>query len=99
MVGSWGRVVDRGGFRGRGVVRSRGMVDHWGMVGSSMVNGMVSVSGVSRGVGGRDSCRGMDSSRVLLRVVVGVDTLGCSMGLAMYSGSIGTVGLVDRVTH
>jgi len=98
------------GSRGRGMVGSRGMmdhwgvvgssmVDHWGMIGSSMVYGMVSVSRVSWGVRGGDSCGGMDSGRVLLRVVVGVDTLGCSMGLAMYSGGIGTVGLVDRVTH
>ena len=98
------------GSRGRGMVGSRGMVDHWGVVGSSMVNhwgmvgssmvyGMVSVSGVGWGVGGRDSCWGDGCSRVLLRVVVGMDTLGSSMGLAMYSGGIGTMGLVDRVTH
>ena len=75
------------------------MVGHWSMVGSSMVNSMVSVSRVSWGVGGWDSCWGDGCSRVLLRVVVGMDTLGSSVGLAMYSGGIGTVGLVDRVTH
>jgi len=99
------RSMDHRGVVGsRGMVDHRGMVgssmvDHWGMVGSSMVNGMVSVSRVSWGVGGGDSRRSNGCSRVLLRVVVGVDTLGSSVGLAMYSGGIGTVGLVDRVTH
>merc|ERR1719266_1244843 len=80
------------GSRGRGMVgsRGRGMVDH---------HSMVSISRVSWGVGSGDSRWGDGCSRVLLRVVVGVDTLGSSVGLAMYSGSIGTVGLVDRVTH
>ena len=69
------------------------MVRHWTIVSSSMV------SWISWCVGSRDSCRGSYCSGVLLRVVVGMDTLGSSMGLAMYSGGIGTMGLVDRVTH
>merc|ERR1719189_1588712 len=98
MVSRSRGMVSRGMDDHWGVVGSS-MVDHWGMIGSSMVCGMVSVSRVSWGVGSRDSCRSDGCSRVLLRVVVGVDTLGCGMGLAMYSGGIGTVGLVDRVTH
>merc|ERR1719150_1748933 len=94
------RSMDHRGMvsRSRGVV-CRGMVDNRGVIGSSMVNSLVSVSGVSWGVGGWDSCGGDGCSRVFLRVVVGMDTLGSSMGLAMYSGGIGTMGLVDRVTH
>ena len=69
------------------------MLMHWTIVSSSMV------SWISWCVGSRDSCRGNCSSRVLLRVVVGMDTLWGGMRLTHNSGGMGTVGLVDRVTH
>merc|ERR1719244_49227 len=85
MVG-WSMVNNRGGVVGRG------MVDRGGMVGGGMVDrggmvgrGMVDNRGVIRSrLISRDSSRSMDSSSILLRVVVGIDRLRSSMRLAGY---------------
>merc|ERR550519_1499424 len=80
-------VNDRGSMVGGGMVNNRGgmvgggMVDRCGMVGG----GMVDNRGVIRSrLVSRDSSRSMDSSSILLRVVVGIDRLRSSMRLAGY---------------
>jgi len=85
MVNNRGVVDNRGSMVSRGVVDSRGMVDNRGMVNDR--GGVVGRGMVDRGVIrsrsiARDSSRSMDSSSILLSVVVGIDRLRSSMGLA-----------------
>ena len=51
--------------------------------------------GVSRGVGSRLCSGSYYSSRVFFRVVIGMNSLGSSMGLASHCSGIGTMGLVN----
>merc|ERR1719244_2237931 len=82
-----GMVDNRGSMVGGGMVNNRssmvggGMVDRGSMVGGSMVDnrGVIRSRLVSR-----DSSRSMDSSSILLRVVVGIDRLRSSMRLTGY---------------
>ena len=82
---SRGVVDNRGSMVSRGMVESRGMVDNRGMVndrGSVVDRGMMDRGVIrSRGIA-RDSSGSMDSSSILLSVVVGIDRLRSSMGLA-----------------
>merc|ERR1719187_1559751 len=89
MVG--GSVVnDRGSMVGGGVMNNRG-----GMVGG----GMVDNRGVIRSrLVSRDSSRSMDSSSILLRVVVGIDRLRSSMRLAGYRSMSSSMGFVEGHT-
>ena len=74
-----GSMVSRGMVDNRGMVNDRGMVNNWGSV---VDRGMVDRGVIrSRGIA-RDSSRSMDSSSILLSVVVGIDRLRSSMGLA-----------------
>jgi len=99
MVG-WSMVNNRGGVVGRG------MVDRGGMVGGGMVDrggmvgrGMVDNRGVIRSrLISRDSSRSMDSSSILLRVVVGIDRLRSSMRLAGYRSMSSSMGFVEGHT-
>ena len=73
MVNNRGSMVSRGMVDNRGMVDSRGMVDNRGsVVGRGMVDGGIA----------RNSSGSMDSSSILLSVVVGIDRLRSSMGLA-----------------
>merc|ERR1719412_3202513 len=89
---SRGMVDNRGGMVGGGVVDNRG-----GMVDSMMSRGMGRVvsTNIGRGVRGGDSSGGNHSSGVFLRVVVGMHSLGGSMGLTSNCSCIGTMGLVN----
>jgi len=79
MVNNRGSMVGRGVMDNRGSMVSRGMVNNWG---SMVSRGVVDRSVIwSRGIA-RDSSRSMDSSSILLSVVVGIDRLRSSMGLA-----------------
>ena len=79
VVDNRGSMVSRGMVDNRGMVNDRGMVNNWGSV---VDRGMVDRGVIrSRGIA-RDSSRSMDSSSILLSVVVGIDRLRSSMGLA-----------------
>merc|ERR1719309_1414728 len=82
-------MVDRGGLVGGG------MVDRGSMVGGSMVDnrGVIRSRLVSR-----DSSRSMDSSSILLRVVVGIDRLRSSMRLAGYRSMSSSMSFVEGHT-
>jgi len=79
VVDNRGMVDNRGSMVSRGMVDSRGMVNDMGsVVGRGMVDrGMIRCRGIAR-----DSSGSMDSSSILLSVVVGIDRLRSSMGLA-----------------
>jgi len=102
MVDHGGSMVDnRGSMVGGGMVNNRGgmvgggMVDRGGMVGG----GMVDNRGVIRSrLVSRDSSRSMDSSSILLRVVVGIDRLRSSMRLAGYRSMSSSMGFVEGHT-
>merc|ERR1712055_1035526 len=88
MVDNRGSMVDyRSSMVGGSVVNNRGS-----MVGGGMVNrgGMIRSRLVSR-----DSSRSMDSSSILLRVVVGIDRLRSSMRLAGYRSMSSSMGFVE----
>ena len=88
MVG--GSMVDqRSGMVGRGVVNS--MVN-WGM--DWGVDRMITTN-IGRSVGGGDGSGSNHSSGVFFRVVIAMNSLGSSMGLASHCSGIGTMGLVD----
>merc|ERR1712055_235804 len=100
-MGSGSMVNDRGSMVGGGMVNNRGsmvgggMVDRGGMVGG----GMVDNRGVIRSrLVSRDSSRSMDSSSILLRVVVGIDRLRSSMRLAGYRSMSSSMGFVEGHT-
>merc|ERR1719244_591068 len=93
LVGS--SMVNRGMVDNRGSVVGGGMVDRGGMVGG----GMVDNRGVIRSrLVSRDSSRSMDSSSILLRVVVGIDRLRSSMRLAGYRSMSSSMGFVEGHT-
>jgi len=109
MVDNRGSMVDNGGsmvdnrssmvgwsmVNNRGSVVGGGMVDRGGMVGG----GMVDNRGVIRSrLVSRDSSRSMDSSSILLRVVVGIDRLRSSMRLAGYRSMSSSMGFVEGHT-
>ena len=81
MVGrlSYSMVNNRGSMVSRGMVDNRGMVnDRGSMVDRGMVDrGVIRSRGIAR-----NSSGSMDSSSILLSVVVGIDRLRSSMGLA-----------------
>ena len=82
--GSW--VVDRGGVVRSGLVDDGGWVVDWGwVVWGRLVDWHVGWS--------------MHSSAVLLSSIGVVHILGSGMGLLGNDGSVGAVGLVDRVAH
>jgi len=85
MVNNRGSMVSRGMVDNRGSMVSRSVVDSRGVVndrGSVVDRGMMDRGMIrSRGIA-RDSSRSMDSSSILLSVVVGIDRLRSSMGLA-----------------
>jgi len=103
MVNNRGSMVDyRGSMVGRSVVNSRGSMVGGGMMdnrGGMVCGGMVNNRGVigSRLVS-RDSSRSMDSSSILLRVVVGIDRLRSSMRLAGYRSMSSSMGFVEGHT-
>merc|ERR1719219_1002317 len=90
MVDNRGSMVDNGGSmvdNGGSMVDNRGSMVGWSVVnrGSMVGRGMVDNRGVIRSrLVSRDSSRSMDSSSILLRVVVGIDRLRSSMRLAGY---------------
>jgi len=103
--------MDHGGMVGRSMdhrgMVSGSMVDHRSsMVGRGVVNSMVNwgmdwgvdrmiTTNISRGVGGGDGSGSNHSSGVLFRVVISMNSLGSSMGLASHCSGIGTMGLVN----
>jgi len=88
MVG-WSMVNNRGGMVGGGMV-NRGSMVGWGMVDN---RGVIRSRLISR-----DSSRSMDSSSILLRVVVGIDRLRSSMRLAGYRSMSSSMGFVEGHT-
>jgi len=88
MVG-WSMVNNRGSMVG-GAMVDRGSMVGWGMVDN---RGMIRSRLISR-----DSSRGMDSSSILLRVVVGIDRLRSSMRLAGYRSMSSSMGFVEGHT-
>merc|ERR1712055_414764 len=93
MVDYRGSMVGRSMVNDRGSMVCGGMMDNRsGMVGGGMVDnrGMIRSRLVSR-----DSSRSMDSSSILLRVVVGIDRLRSSMRLAGYRSMSSSMGFVE----
>merc|ERR1719244_2150332 len=82
LVGS--SMVNRGMVDNRGGMVGGGMVDNRGVIRSRLVS--------------RNSSRSMDSSSILLRVVVGIDRLRSSMRLAGYRSMSSSVGFVEGDT-
>merc|ERR1719211_288945 len=98
VVNNGGSMVSGGMVDNRGSMVGRGMVDNGGGMVDSVVSrgmGRVVSTNIGRGVRGGDSSGGNHSSGVFLRVVVGMDSLWSSMGLASHCSCIGTMGLVD----
>jgi len=79
MVNNRGVVDNRGSMVSRGMVNDRGIVNNWGSV---VDRGMVDRGVIRSRSIARDSSGSMDSSSILLSVVVGIDRLRSSMGLA-----------------